>query len=147
MNMIRYEPWNVMNRWQRSLDPLFSDRYAGTSQESAAVADWIPAVDIKEDEERFLLRADLPGVNSDDVEVAMEKGVLSIQGTRDSEKSAERSGYRSIERTGGRFLRRFTLPDTTDETGISAHSKNGVLEVVIPKRPRELAKKIKVTAA
>ncbi len=148
MNMIRrYEPWSLMNRLHRDLDQLFTTRYAGETDEPATVADWIPAVDIKEDDKQFTLWADLPGVNVDDVEVTMENGMLSIQGKRESEASEERDGYRRVERTSGRFLRRFSLPDTADESAITARSQSGVLEIVIPKQPKQLAKTIKVKSA
>ena len=145
MNMIRYEPWSLMNRLHRDLDQLFTTRF--DRDEPATVADWVPAVDIREDDKQFTLWADLPGVDAKDVEVTMEKGMLSIQGKRHSETSEERDGYRRVERTSGRFVRRFSLPDSADESGITARSKDGVLEVVIPKQPAQLAKTIKVKAA
>lgn len=147
MNMIRYEPWTLMNRLHQDLDRLFSARYPEGSEEPAAVADWIPPVDIKEDEQQFILFADLPGVKAEDVEITMENGLLSIQGKRESETSEEHTGYRRVERTSGRFLRRFSLPDSADATAITARSKDGVLEIMIPKQPQQLAKKIKVKAA
>jgi HSP20 family protein len=147
MNMIRYQPWSVMNRLHRDLDELFSSRFPSESEEPATVSDWVPAVDINEDDSQFTLWADLPGVSSDDVQVTMENGTLSIQGKREHETSEQGNGYRRVERTRGRFLRRFSLPDTADESGITARSADGVLEIVIPKQPHQLAKTIKVKAA
>ena len=147
MNMIRYQPWSVMNRLHRDLDEVLSSRYPSDSDEPTTVADWVPAVDIKEDDKQFTLWADLPGVNIDDVEVTMEHGTLSIQGKREHETSEERNGYRRVERTSGRFLRRFGLPDSADEAGISARCRDGVLEIVIPKHARPVAKTIKINAA
>ncbi len=147
MNMIRYEPWTLMNRLHRDLDQLFTTRFATEGEEPATVADWVPAVDIREDDKQFTLWVDLPGVSIDDVEVTMEKGMLSIQGKRHSEQNQQSDGYRKIERKSGCFLRRFSLPDSADEAGIAARSKDGVLEIVIPKQPAQVAKTIKVKAA
>ena len=147
MNMIRYEPWGLMNRLHRDLDQLFATRYGTDQDEPATVADWVPAVDIKEDDKQFTLWVDVPGVDAKDVEVTMEKGMLSIQGKRHSETSETRDGFRRVERTSGRFMRRFSLPESADDSGITARSKDGVLEIVIPKQPAQLAKTIKVKAA
>ena len=147
MNMIRYEPWGLMNRLHRDLDQLFATRYGADQDEPATVADWVPAVDIKEDDKQFTLWVDVPGVDAKDVEVTMEKGMLSIQGKRHSETSETRDGFRRVERTSGRFMRRFSLPESADDSGITARSKDGVLEIVIPKQPAQLAKTIKVKAA
>ena len=147
MNTIRYEPWSLMNRLHRDLDQLFTTRLASDREEPATVADWVPAVDIREDDQQFTLWVDLPGVSGADVEVTMEKGLLSIQGKRHSESTEERDGYRRVERTSGRFLRRFSLPDSADESRVTASSKDGVLEIVIPKEETQLAKTIKVKAA
>ena len=80
----------------------------------------------------------------DDIEVKMEDGVLSIKGERQSESSENREGYKRVERVRGSFLRRFSMPDTVDADGITARSKDGVLEVVIPKQAKVLPKRIKV---
>jgi HSP20 family protein len=147
MNMIRYQPLNVMGRLHRDLDELFSTRFPNNSEEPASVADWVPAVDIKEDEQQFTLWVDLPGVKIEDVEVAMENGTLSIQGKREHESTQESNGFRRVERSSGRFLRRFTLPDSVDDTGITARSRDGVLQIVIPKQAKQLAKTIKIHPA
>lgn len=144
MNVTRYEPWLLMNRLSRDLDRLFSAPIEGADESRSSVVDWLPAVDIKEEDEQFVLRADLPGVESKDIDITMEKGVLTLRGTRSTEARDEKNGYRRVERVSGEFFRRFTLPDTADSQAIKAKHVNGVLEVVIPKQAAVLPRKISV---
>ncbi|NOX93147.1 MAG: Hsp20/alpha crystallin family protein [Gammaproteobacteria bacterium] len=135
MNIIQYDPWRKLQQLQREMGSLFDPRL-NTDNDSASMAtsDWVPAVDIKEEDNRFLIVADVPGVEPDDIEVHMENGVLSIKGERHEERKEEKEGYKRVERTYGSFHRRFNLPDTADAEGITAKSRNGSLEVSIPKR-------------
>lgn len=107
-------------------------------------SDWTPAVDVKEENKRFLITADLPGVDPKDVEVTMHNGMLTLKGERIEEKKEEKEGYRRVERFSGSFYRRFMLPDTADPENIKARAKNGVLEIEIGKTKELQAKKIKV---
>lgn len=143
MNLTRFEPWSIVDLLQRDLDRL-SNRRLSTNGDENSVADWVPAVDIVEESDRFLLRADVPGVEPTAIEVSMDAGVLSVSGERQTESVSEHDGYRRVERASGRFLRRFTLPDTADADGIKATSSNGILEVSIPKRPEIQARRITV---
>lgn len=143
MNLTRFEPWSIVDLLHRDLDRLTSRRLSNGAEENS-VADWVPAVDIVEENDRFLLRADVPGVDPTAIEVSMDAGVLSVSGERKSESVSEHDGYRRVERASGRFLRRFTLPDTADADGITASSSNGILEVSIPKRPEIQARRITV---
>ena len=107
----------------------------------------MPAVDIHEEQDRYVISADVPGVNPEAIEVSMENGVLTISGERRSERSEERAGgARRVERLYGNFYRRFALPDSVDAENVEARSVNGVLEVVIPKKAQVQPKKIKVGA-
>ena len=135
MNMIQYDPWRKLQQLQREMGTLF-DPLLGTTDESATIAtsDWVPAVDIKEEDTQFLVVADIPGVAPENIEVKMENGMLSIKGERKEEHKEEKKGYQRIERSCGTFHRRFTLPETADPEGITARSNNGSLEVTIPKR-------------
>jgi HSP20 family protein len=143
MALIRYEPWGLINQIQQELARAFEDHTGGTDR-GTTVADWAPAVDIREEEARFVLRADVPGVDPKDIDVTMEDGVLTLRGKRELEHRDEREGYRRIERVSGQFFRRFTLPDTADAEGITAKSVQGVLEVSIPKQPRLQPRRIPV---
>ena len=145
MTFTRFEPWNYLDLLHRDLDRLVGDRRRSSDDDS--VADWTPAVDIIEEKERFVLRADVPGVRPDDVDVSMDNGILSVSGERHPIARDEESGVQRIERATGRFLRRFTLPETVDADGIAAKCTNGILEVTIPKAPEIQARRITVEAA
>lgn len=149
MNVTRYEPWNRLSQLQKELDRLFDLRSGvGFNDDNSSVVtcDWVPAVDIKEEQDRFLLHADIPGVDPNDIEITMENGMLTIKGKRSSETKEEREGYKRVERAQGTFYRRFSLPDTADPEKIAAKGQNGVLEIVIPKHERTQPRKIKVEA-
>lgn len=142
MSITRYEPWALHRELLNEVNRLF-DRTTDAS--SAATADWVPPVDIEEYADKFVLHADVPGIEPSAIEITLEKGVLILSGTR--EQAVEPAGVerRRSERTGGKFLRRFVLPDTVDADNVSASGKNGVLEVVIPKRAQAQPRKISVT--
>jgi len=144
MSLTRYEPWSLLDQMRREMERAMDTPTAEGS--SVATSDWVPAVDIKEDKEAFLIVADIPGVDPKDIEVHMENGVLSIKGEKESEKKEEREGYKRVERSYGSFYRRFSLPDTADPEKISANSNNGVLEVRIAKQEQVQPRKISVNS-
>ncbi|MGV6851584.1 MAG: Hsp20/alpha crystallin family protein, partial [bacterium] len=94
-------------------------------QSDVVTSDWAPRVDIKEEKERFVLKADIPGVDPKDIEVSMEKGVLTVKGERTFEDTNETDNYTRIERTHGVFYRRFALPDSADGQNITAKGEHG----------------------
>lgn len=143
MNITPFDPFrSVFPSRNKSLaDWLLSD--SGTNLSPTEPA-WNPAVDIKEDDTRFVVTADIPGVNPKDIEVTMDHGVLTVKGERSSEKSEEKESYRRVERSYGSFVRRFAFPESVDVESISAKGKDGVLEIVIPKKPNSVPKKISV---
>ena len=148
MNITRYEPrYRPLGLLSRLLEDQELDTFLNRGLEPDSVSDWLPAVDISEEDDRFLLTADLPGVDPDAIEVTMEDGVLTIQGSRDTESTDEKNGYKRYERVRGSFLRRFTLPDTANGDDIAAATKNGVLEVSIPKQAKPQPRKISVKPA
>jgi HSP20 family protein len=147
MNITRYEPWNVLSQFQRDLDKLFRSSLAEQGEQAdstIATSTWVPSVDIKEDKESFVIEADIPGVDPEDIEVSMENGVLTIRGERNLEKREEDKSYKRVERLHGTFYRRFSLPETADPEKISASGKNGVLQVRIPKREVAQPRRISV---
>jgi HSP20 family protein len=147
MNVAFHEPWRLVNRLHRDLDRLMGTPVAAGEDETSGVANWIPAIDIREEEKQFVLFADLPGVDPAQIEVTLDNGVLTIRGRRELAERDERSGYRRVERVSGEFFRRFGLPDTADSQSVKARYANGVLEVSIPKQPQVLPRKISVEAA
>ena len=149
MNVTRFEPWSLINLLHQDLDQIAGRRYgvAASDNNGTSVADWAPAVDIVEEKDRYVLRADVPGVKPEDIAVNMENSVLTVAGERQDESTQETQGMRRVERVSGKFYRRFNLPDTADAEEISARSANGILEVVIPKQPEIQARRITVESA
>lgn len=142
MSMVRYQPFGLLNQLYREMDHAFG--LPERADEEAATSDWLPAVDIKEEENAFVIHADVPGVDPKDIEVHMEDGVLSIRGERKFDKEEEKEGYKRVERVRGSFFRRFSLPDTADAENISARVDKGVLELRIPKQERMRPRRITV---
>jgi HSP20 family protein len=144
MNIIRYQPWTLMNRLHREIDQIFGDALTPAAADQQTLADWTPAVDVHEETDRYVVRADLPGVDSKDIQVTADDGVLTLRGTRASEKRAEQKGYERIERVAGSFLRRFTLPENVQAGEIRARHANGVLELTLPKQARVEPKRVAI---
>lgn len=115
-----------------------------TDESSVVTSQWVPRVDIKEEPNRFVLYADIPGVNPEDIEVQMDKGMLTIKGERREEAVMDAENFSRIERRHGSFHRRFALPDSADPEGVSATGQNGVLQITIPKRPETTPRRIQV---
>ena len=146
MNLVRFEPWSIADLVQRDLDRI-QTRRSGRGEPETPVSEWAPAVDIVEEKDRFLLWADVPGVDRSDIDVSMDDGVLTIAGERHTDKHDEATGVGRFERVSGRFHRRFTLPETADAEGIAARSANGILEVSIPKLHEVQPRRVTVEAA
>jgi HSP20 family protein len=147
MSLTRYEPWNFVSQLQDEVNRVFSN--VANADSSAATAAWVPPVDINELKDRFELFVDLPGVDTDKVEITLEEGVLTIAGERvdtTSRRDNDEVVRTRMERGNGRFYRRFILPDTADANGVTAAGRNGVLEISIPKQAKALPKRIKVAA-
>lgn len=151
MNLTRFEPWSLVDLLHRDLDRIAArqlpTRQFPINDGDGAVADWVPAVDVIEEKGRFILRADVPGVKPEDIDVSMDAGVLTVSGHREEEKYGEEAGLKRVERLSGRFYRRFSLPDTANPEDIKASCRNGILEVTIPKQPEMQARRIQVEAA
>lgn len=124
-------PWNLLDEFNREFARMLP-AYADDDSRVVGSA-WSPAVDIKEEDDRFVIRADIPGVSADDIDISMEKGVLTIKGERKHEAEENKEGFHRIERAYGTFMRRFSLPENVDADKISASSKDGVVELVLPK--------------
>ena len=146
MNTVRFEPWSVFDQLHRNLGRPVLRPLPKPSKDGVRF-DWIPAVDIVEHRDRFVVHADVPGVNPAAIDVNMEDGVLSIAGERLTDDHDDIEGVQRIERKSGRFERRFTLPETSDADGITARCANGILEISIPKQPELQPRRITVEAA
>ena len=151
MALIHYEPWNLLDRFQDELNRLgltdyFSKNAVDSDNSNVVTSHWRPAVDIREEENRFVILADLPGVDPKDIDITMEQGVLTIKGERVGDKEESHEGYKRVERVRGTFYRRFSLPDSADAERIEAKGKDGVLEIVLPKLEKEQPRRISVNS-
>jgi len=142
MSLVHHKPVNLFNQFNDEMNRYFSLTRTGAANQEH---DWMPAVDIREEDKQYLLTADIPGVNRKDIEITLEEGVLTVKGERNTETDVSEAGYRRRERTHGTFMRQFTLPDTVNATSISATAKDGVLEITIPKQDKPEARKITVS--
>jgi len=144
MTLIRYEPWRVVDRLHRQIDQLFGDAFASPAASNESTVAWVPSVDIHEEPDKFVVRADLPGVEPKDISITAENRVLTLRGQRHIERRENQKGFERLERVEGAFLRRFTLPDNVQEDQIKARHVNGVLEVTIPKTPTPEPRRVSV---
>lgn len=145
MNLVYYQPWSLMDRWHREFDS-YLNRSSGESQPALTNAStWTPLVDLREESDCFVIRADVPGVELKDIEVSAEDGTLTIRGERLAREHVKSDGFEHLECVAGRFSRRFTLPDSARAEAIKARYTDGVLEIEIPKQPRVETKRIAVT--
>ena len=146
MSITRYSPYLGQNGLQDELKQVF-DKFFGESesdQSNVVTSQWAPRVDIREESDRFVILADIPGVDPAAIEVHMDKGILSIKGERKTESREQTERYSRIERSHGTFYRRFALPDSANPDGITASGSPGVLEIAIPKRPESTPRRIEV---
>lgn len=148
--MVRYPQWpgqGLQDPIKQVFDRLFEGslfQNESTDESSVVTSQWVPRVDIKEETDRFVLYADIPGVDPREIDVQMEKGTLTIKGERRLEEKREGETFSRIERRHGSFHRRFALPDSADPDGITASGHNGVLQIIIPKRPETTPRRIQV---
>lgn len=149
MAIVRYEPWHVVNRLHQTLDQVFNNHFnndtlSSPEASSSPSVTWVPRVDVHEEKDRFVVLADVPGVDPKDIDITAENGVLTVRGERRSEKHETENGYERVERVSGAFLRRFTLPEGANTESIKAKQTNGVLEVTIPKTPAVQPRRISI---
>ena len=147
MTITRYSHWNQPHRFQDELKQVF-DRFFTedeTDQSNVVTSQWTPRVDIKKEDKRFVILADIPGVDPKDIDISMDKGILTIRGERKSESTEQNGKTTRVERSYGAFYRRFALPDSADAEGVSASGKHGVLEISIPKKPETTPRRISIS--
>jgi HSP20 family protein len=133
MTLVRFEPWNVVSRLHRQIDQILADGAAVPAVAGEATPSWVPSVDVLEFPDRFVVMADLPGVEAKDIDITADQGVLTLKGLRQFERRENQQGLERLERASGTFLRRFTLPENVQTDQIKARHNNGVLELTIPK--------------
>lgn len=134
MTVTRYNPFNV-DDFTGLMNQIFAD---------APARAWTPAIDIFESENDVVLKADLPGVKQEDIDIRLENGTLTLKGERKFEKPDEGKGYHRLERGYGAFTRVFTLPESLDDASVKADYRNGVLSITIGKKEVAKPRSIKV---
>jgi HSP20 family protein len=143
LSISRWEPYRDIITLQNRLNRIFTDSL--TPHETEGFGAWLPPVDIVEEADRLVFKAELPGVAREDIEVKVENGVLSLRGEKRQEKESGTASAHRVERLYGGFHRTFALPTSVDTDSIQARFKDGVLELVLPKaaeaRPRRIANK------
>ncbi|WP_367605630.1 Hsp20/alpha crystallin family protein [Legionella sp. W05-934-2] len=141
--MVTYDPMGILSEINRLFDN--SGYHYRSGKSSSETSQWVPAVDVKENEKQYHFLMDLPGIQKKDVSVSMHDNILTIEGSREHEtEETEKQNYYRYERSKGKFYRQFTLPESVDENAINATMKNGVLEIIIPKKEAPKAKTIDV---
>jgi HSP20 family protein len=138
----RWEPYR--GSYDSQLNRLFSDFFGRTSQEQN-LTPWVPAVDILENEHELVVKADLPDIKPEELDIRVENNILTIRGERKFEKKSEEKNYLRVERSYGSFARSFSLANTVNTEAIKADYKDGVLALSIPKREEAKPKQIKVS--
>ncbi len=146
MTIVRWEPFRELSSLQNEMNRLFDSAFdtprAGGNA-GKAMRRWIPAMDLVEGPEQFVLRADLPGMKQEDVSIEFEDNILTIAGERKSQHEERDEGFHRVERAFGSFSRTLTLPKGIDPEAINARFEDGVLEVTIPKpeesKPRRIS--------
>ena len=145
MSIVRFEPFSgltaAQNQFDRFLREAFSPAYGAGE---ASTRTWAPPVDIYENGDNLVLKAELPGVNPDDVEIRVEENTLYLKGERKFEKEVKEQSYHRVERTYGTFTRTFSLPNSIDADKVTAAYKDGILTLTMPKREEAKPKTIKI---
>lgn len=145
MTLQRFDPFrelfNLQNRMGRLFDEAGRPRFVENEE---ATATWSPAVDIYETQQEIVVKAELPDLKQEDIQVSLDNDRLSIRGERKFESEVKRENYHRVERSYGTFSRTFSLPPTVDQEKIRADYKNGVLTVTLPKREIAQTKQINV---
>ena len=149
MAIVRWEPFRDMLAAQREFDRLFRGAFgpAALGEEEASTRTWAPPVDIFENGDNLVLKAELPGVNPDDVEIRVEDNTLYLKGERKFEKEVKEQNYHRVERSYGTFTRTFSLPNSVDSDKVGAEYKDGVLTLTMPKKEEAKPKTIKINVS
>jgi len=144
MSLIRWDPFGEMNQLRSQVNTLFEQMLTRGGGELNTTQAWAPSVDIWETETAIVLHVEVAGIKPEDIDVSITGDTLTIKGERKAQKEEKGKQYVRIERSYGAFQRSFTLGVPIDQTGVKAQSKDGVLEVTLPKREEVKPKQVKV---
>jgi HSP20 family protein len=147
VTIVRWEPFRELGALQTEMNRLFNAAFeTGSGGGTAAPRRWAPAMDLVETEDQFVLRADLPGMGEEDVNIELEDNVLTVSGERRTEHEDKREGFYRMERAYGSFSRSLTLPKGVDPEAVTAAFDRGVLEVRVPKPEQRKPRRISITS-
>ena len=145
MAIVRWEPLRDLMTSQRGIDRLFKEAFTPFYDEGeSSTRTWAPPVDIYETENDIVLKAELPGIDPQDVEVKVEDNTLYLKGERKFEKEVMNENYHRVERSYGSFARSFSLPNSISAEKVKAEFKDGLLTLTLPKREEAKPKTIKI---
>lgn len=147
MALVRWDPGRELDTLQGDVNRLFDSFFGRRADAAAGARRWVPAMDLVETDDSLVLRADLPGVKREQIEIEVKDGVLTVSGERRSESEDRREGYHRVERSFGRFSRSLGLPKGVSADSVSASFEDGVLEVTMPKPVEVQPTRIEVKAA
>jgi HSP20 family protein len=140
----RFEPFRELAAVQARLNRIFSEPYE-QGDDALTRADWVPAVDVFETEQHELVvKAELPGIKREDIDLKVENNVLTIRGERKRDAEIKQDAYQRVERTYGAFARSFTLPSTVNPEAVKAEFKDGVLTIVLPAREEAKPRQVQI---
>jgi HSP20 family protein len=146
MTLVRWESPRELDTLQTDLNRVF-DAFFGGRAANGATRRWIPAMDLVETDDHLVLRADLPGLDKDEVEIEVKDNVLTVSGERKAEHQESSNGYHRVERSYGRFSRSLSLPQGVDADQVQAEFDKGVLEVRIPKPVERKPHRVQIGAS
>ncbi len=146
MAVVRWEPLRELSSLQNEMNRLFNTVFDSPASGQGTMRRWMPAMDLVETGDHFVLRADLPGMGEDDVKIEFEDGTLTVSGERKAEHESKGEGYYRVERAFGSFSRSLTLPQGIDPEAVTASFDRGVLEIRIPKPEERKPKRISIGA-
>jgi HSP20 family protein len=146
MTIVRWEPFRELSTLQNEMNRLFNTVFDAPSPANggSTLRRWMPAMDLVETDDHFVLRADLPGMSQDDVKIEFEDGTLTVSGERKAEHESKNEGYYRVERAFGSFSRSLTLPQGIDPEAVTANFENGVLEIRVPKPEERKPRRIEI---
>lgn len=150
MTLVRWNPFNELDRVQREMSRLLEDapfRGFGLAREEPMTRGFLPAVDIAEEKDRITMEVELPGLDRENIDVTIENNRLTISGQRTLQQESEDRTYTRVERAYGSFTRTFSLPNTVDAERVEAQMDKGLLKIVLPKREEAKPKQIAVKVA
>jgi HSP20 family protein len=154
MSLIRWNPTRDLATFpsdifnmQREMNKIYGSFFRGVDEQSLLGSTWMPAVDVVEENDEYIVKIELPGVSKDDVKITLESNILTIRGEKKAEKDSDEKNYHRTERSYGIFQRSFTLPASVKNEKIGAEYKDGILAVTLPKaeetKPKQIEVKVK----